>query len=50
MFISFRLLLFFEVVQIASNYLKLLEVPFGYVSCVGWDRFVIGKCGCSMMF
>ena len=33
---------FLEVVQIASNYLRLLEVPFGYVSCVGWFRFVIG--------
>ena len=41
---------FFEVVQIASNYLRLLEVPFGCVSCVGWFRFVIGKCGCLNLF
>ena len=33
---------FFEVVQIASNCLKLLEVLFGCASCVRGFRFLIG--------
>ena len=41
---------FFEVVQIAQSCLRFLEVLFGCVSCVGKFRFVIGKCGCFIMF